>query len=516
MKRIHLLTLTMILFFNSISAQFLSIQGVLRNENGSTVEDGIMSFHFTIYDAVEDGNEIWTETKDDMQITNGVYSHTLGSVEDFADAETAFDYTQEYWLGIKISSEPELTPRTKLTMTPTSNSFVAGTLNVFPSSGNVGVGTTNPGKELDVRGNAAVRKLYSSNTNNSGDPILQFRSRPIGGTYQDATYFGGGAHTVIGSGGFADTWNSNDSDPNHTGSLGNKNLILGSDYAIDFWVSDHDWDDKLLALKIDYDGTANFYGDIKTPHGGSLKTANSSGGYSEWMVPNDNDWMYTYTALNGWMIKTSDDESAIMISSNGNVGIGDDTSPDAKLDVQGDLMVDGSIMNGQGEKQWRLVEIHDFSNSNIHGWTHNGTDANSTTDCNGNVIFGGYNQVAGNTERIQKTWTPPAGAEYVKVVMEVYAIDSWSAGEWMWVSLYDNTKGAAGLFSQQHSYDWDGGYSGVDHNVCGASSDDHQYRAEVSARYDGSGAMKIIVANNLNEAPNNESIGIDNVEFWVR
>ena len=204
MKRIHLLTLTMILFFNSISAQFLSIQGVLRNENGSTVEDGIMSFHFTIYDAVEDGNEIWTETKDDMQITNGVYSHTLGSVEDFADAETAFDYTQEYWLGIKINSGPELTPRTKLTMTPTSNSFVAGTLNVFPSSGNVGVGTTNPGKELDVRGSAAVRKLYSSNTNNSGEPILQFRSRLFDDTYQDATYLGGGAHTVIGSGGFAD------------------------------------------------------------------------------------------------------------------------------------------------------------------------------------------------------------------------------------------------------------------------------------------------------------------------
>ena len=143
MKHIHLLTLTMILFFNSISAQFLSIQGVLRNENGSTVADGEMSFHFTIYDAVEDGNEIWTET-DVLLITNGVYSHTLGSEEDFANAGTPFDYPQDYWLGIKINSGPEFTPRTKLTMTPTSNSFVAGTLNVFPSSGNVGVGTTSP------------------------------------------------------------------------------------------------------------------------------------------------------------------------------------------------------------------------------------------------------------------------------------------------------------------------------------------------------------------------------------
>jgi hypothetical protein len=56
----------------------------------------------------------------------------------------------------------------------------------------------------------------------------------------------------------------------------------------------------------------------------------------------------------------------------------------------------------------------------------------------------------------------------------------------------------------------------VDHNVCGASYDDHQYRAEVSARYDGSGAIKIIVSNNLSGNPVDESIGIDNVEFWVR
>ncbi len=512
MKSINLLILMIVIAFNSISAQFLSIQGVLRNENGSTVEDGVKSFRFTVYDAATGGNGIWQEIKDQMQITNGVYTHTLGSIEDFSDADPPFDYSQEYWLAIKIDNGPELTPRTKLTMTPTSNSVVAGTNNVFPSDGNVGVGTTSPEMALDVRGNAAVRKLFSSVLNNSGNEVLAFRSRSIAGVYKDAVYLGGRAHTVIGSGGFALNWNFMDSDADFTGSLNQRNLFLGSDYAIDFYVSDNDFANRLLALKIDYNGRAKFYGDIWTSNDGTFRTETEN---RVWMKPNDSSgWMQTWMATSGWKIKDNEGNNSVIINDNGNVGIGDDTTPDAKLDVQGDLMVDGSIMNGQGEKQWRLVKIEEFGGES-HGWTHNGTNANLTTLCDGNRIFGGYNQVSTNLERIQKTWTPPAGTQHVKVVMEVYALDSWDA-EWMWVALYENIKGAAGLFSQQHHYGWDSDYSGVDHNVCGAIYDDHQYRAEVSARYDGSGAIKIIVSNNLNEAPNTESIGIDNVEFWVR
>jgi len=103
----NLLILTIVIAFNFISAQFLSIQGVLRNEDGSTVEDGVKSFRFTVYDAESGGNEVWQEIKDQMQITNGVYTHTLGSIEDFSDADPAFDYSQEYWLAIKIDNGPE-------------------------------------------------------------------------------------------------------------------------------------------------------------------------------------------------------------------------------------------------------------------------------------------------------------------------------------------------------------------------------------------------------------------------
>ena len=86
----------------------------------------------------------------------------------------------------------------------------------------------------------------------------------------------------------------------------------------------------------------------------------------------------------------------------------------------------------------------------------------------------------------------------------------------MWLELYNNIKGAVGVFSHQHHHTWAASYSGLANSACGASFNDRVYRAEVSARYDGSGAMKLIVSNNLGGDPNDESIGIDNVEIWVR
>ena len=138
------------------------------------------------------------------------------------------------------------------------------------------------------------------------------------------------------------------------------------------------------------------------------------------------------------------------------------------------------------------------------------------TTCNSNQIFGGYNQISGSGERMNYTWTPPSGTSHVKVVMDIYAIDSWDA-EWMWLELYNNIKGAVGVFSQQHAHDWAASYSGLQNSACGSASyNDRVYRAEVSARYDGSGAMKLVVSNNLGGWPTDESIGIDNVEIWVR
>ena len=145
-------------------------------------------------------------------------------------------------------------------------------------------------------------------------------------------------------------------------------------------------------------------------------------------------------------------------------------SASGDITVYNDLQVDGFIKNADGENQWRLVKIEEFNNSN-HGWTHNGTNANAMTTCNSNQIFGGYSQISGAGERMNYTWTPPSGTSHVKVVMDIYAIDSWDH-EWMWLELYNNIKGAVGVFSHQHHHTWGASYSGLANSACGDSFND--------------------------------------------
>ena len=61
-------------------------------------------------------------------------------------------FDNAYFLGITIIGSPELAPRTQLNSAPYSFSYraVSSDDNVFPASGNVGVGTTSPLASLTV------------------------------------------------------------------------------------------------------------------------------------------------------------------------------------------------------------------------------------------------------------------------------------------------------------------------------------------------------------------------------
>ncbi len=93
--------------------QTISYQGYLTDAQGAPV-NGTVSMTFGLYTApAGTAAPLWTETQDSVTVTNGVYSATLGSA-----TPLALPFDQQYWLGITVGSDPEMTPRQALVSVP--------------------------------------------------------------------------------------------------------------------------------------------------------------------------------------------------------------------------------------------------------------------------------------------------------------------------------------------------------------------------------------------------------------
>jgi len=91
--------------------QTLSYQGLLTDSLGTPLPDGSYSVTFKLYETSSGGSESWQEGKL-VQVERGVFSTTLGDV-----APISLPFDVQYWLGVQIGSDPELSPRMKLSAT---------------------------------------------------------------------------------------------------------------------------------------------------------------------------------------------------------------------------------------------------------------------------------------------------------------------------------------------------------------------------------------------------------------
>lgn len=120
MKRIAMLLGAGILLLSSIAyaavPQLINFQGVLRDGSGNPVANGSYSVQFTIYDAPSAGNIKWQETQS-VTTSGGLFTVLLGSTSPVPDS--AFNNPNCY-LGVKVGTDPEMTPRQQLASTPYS------------------------------------------------------------------------------------------------------------------------------------------------------------------------------------------------------------------------------------------------------------------------------------------------------------------------------------------------------------------------------------------------------------
>jgi hypothetical protein len=166
MKQIFIYTIMLVFLTTCSQKAFaqasptLNIQGVLRNYNGTAVDNGVYKIRFALYTVATGGTEVWSETQDAVLVTGGVYSTALGKVTPLTAA-----FNQTYYLGVKVGADEEMASRALLSSAPYALSLI-GQGNTFPSTGAVGVGTNAPtaGNELHVKDAAGKGNILVEGT----------------------------------------------------------------------------------------------------------------------------------------------------------------------------------------------------------------------------------------------------------------------------------------------------------------------------------------------------------------
>ncbi len=92
--------------------QVISVQGRLTDSAGVTVSDGPQLVRFNIYSDSSNGAALWSSSIRQINVTDGLFSYNLGDT--VALPNNLFDDTT-LWLGIKVGTDPEMTPRIRLT-----------------------------------------------------------------------------------------------------------------------------------------------------------------------------------------------------------------------------------------------------------------------------------------------------------------------------------------------------------------------------------------------------------------
>lgn len=86
----------------------MSYQGILKDNSGNYLT-GTYAMVFKLYSASSGGSALWTETQSSVSVSSGKFNVVLGSV-----TPISVDFTADYWLGITVGADSEMTPRVKL------------------------------------------------------------------------------------------------------------------------------------------------------------------------------------------------------------------------------------------------------------------------------------------------------------------------------------------------------------------------------------------------------------------
>jgi hypothetical protein len=384
--------LPLISFVNKAEAAInkeINYQGKLTLSSGVSVANGTYNMEFKLYTVSTGGSAIWTETRtigNKVQVTNGLFSVMLGEVQSLASV----NFNQTLYLGVKIESDTEMTPRKKLGVVPAAveaeHSVSSDTATTATKSTNlVGGNNTTLLGSLPYQSNTDTTTLLSPNTTTTKkflrmtgtgtngaipawDTLLDadIPSALTGKTYNGLSLTASAIGFTISGGTTSKTLTVSDTASISGTNTGDetqatiKTKLGAASAGVDGYLTGTDWttfNNKESALTFGngltrtVNAVAN---DLITGKSGG-QTAIGGTGVADILKLKGTIGNGTLTspAIQA-LVGNNGATTAMTILNNGNVGIGT-TSPSTKLDVRGD----NTVTHGYGTAY--LVSTDDFA-----------------------------------------------------------------------------------------------------------------------------------------------------------
>jgi len=323
--------------------QLINFQGQLKNNSGSPLVNDTLAVEFKIYDDASAGNVKWSEVDTVITDANGLFTVLLGKKTPVPDS--VFNDSLR-WLGIKVGSDAEISPRSQLSSVGysyVSSQWTTTGQDLFRLNGNVGIGTSNPSAKLDVGGTLLVNPTNQFVGVNRSAPVTGAEHfgvyAPTGNGIYGGMYISTGAYDGLPFYGYHTL--SNVAWTYLDGQTGNWKLFNNGE-----------------RITVQKDGNVG----IGTTSPASKLDINAQDGlrifgYQPFLTLTDANAGYArarvqcaYGDLNLFTESSLSGGSEFLVIKNGtgNVGIGTAT-PSARLEVAGDLKVSGNII---GSTPW--------------------------------------------------------------------------------------------------------------------------------------------------------------------
>ncbi len=373
----------------------INIQGKLTSSSG-TLQTGSFNFTFSIYDNSTNGTKLFEQNITASTDSRGIYDVILKEVN--------LPFDRQYYLGLKVNSDSEMTPRVNLTSVPYSISANTSLGLNATREIRVGGGFLQGGLTIETdgdiftngdivfSGNITIVNITNMNVNGSilpdidalfnlGNGTLRWRSANISGTLQASTI---SAATLLGD--------------------GSQLSGISTDFALG-WINLTSYPSGCSAGQF-----ITAVGDTLTC-GNPGNTSSIAGGWVN--VSND-----TITDLN--LIVTKAGSIAFLVNSSTNrVSIGTG-NPKEKLVVIGNVNISGTL-NVSGRVSFPDLASCDTIDSDSNGVLSCGSDSGAASGVLGNGNSGNISYWASSTNIGNSTLFQSAGKIGIGTLSPQYA-----------------------------------------------------------------------------------------------